>query len=84
MSKRSKVSLTENGARNGTYKLSLKPHNVCFNYIQQGSHSTNPRFYYSFQANGLFTLPDTDSDADPCTDIRPKNGYSNNQDPDLD
>ena len=33
--------------------------------------------------NGLFTLPDTDtdtnSDPDPGTDIRPENGYSNNQ-----
>ena len=26
--------------------------------------------------HGLFTLPDTDSDLNPGTDIHPKNGYS--------
>ena len=28
------------------------------------------------KSNGLFTLPDTDSDPDPGMDICPKNGYS--------
>ena len=82
MSKRSKVSLTR------TVQEAVRV-NVVSSLITFASTTFNKdlaaqTFYYSFQVNGLFTLPVTDSDADPCTDIRPKNGYSNDQDPDLD
>ena len=32
---------------------------------------------HTVTANGLFTLPDKDSDSNPGTDIHPNNGYSN-------
>ena len=34
---------------------------------------------FNFDCYGLFTLPGTDSDPDPGTDIHHKNGYSNDQ-----
>ena len=45
-----------------------------------GHELDNKQFlvYLFDRCNGLFTLPDTDTDPDPCTDIHPKNECSNN------